>query len=165
MAKSSKPVSVERVRSKLSLSQAEFAALVGAHAMTVSKWERGVARPSPHQRRLIEAFELAAKRGRPLPPALDRDDPIALLAHLLGTAHEAPDADLGLLSATNRLPGVVVELTRGEVMSKVVIEIAPKVRIGAVITTDSVDRLRLRKGSHASAIVKATEVIVGVPSR
>jgi molybdopterin-binding protein len=34
------------------------------------------------------------------------------------------------------------------------------VRIGAVITTDSVDRLRLEVGSRAVAIIKASEVIV-----
>jgi len=53
-----------------------------------------------------------------------------------------------------------VEIARGDVMSKVVIELAPKLRIGAVITTDSVDRLRLEVGSRATAIIKATEVIV-----
>ena len=43
----------------------------------------------------------------------------------------------------------------------VVIEVSKEVRIGAVITTDSVDRLRLEVGSRAIAIIKATEMIVG----
>jgi molybdopterin-binding protein len=55
----------------------------------------------------------------------------------------------------------VVEIARGDVMSKVVVEVAPGVRIGAVITSDSVDRLRLEVGSRAVAIIKATEVILG----
>jgi molybdopterin-binding protein len=46
-------------------------------------------------------------------------------------------------------------------MSKVVIEIAGGLRMGAVITTDSVDRLGLDLDSRAIAIIKATEVIVG----
>ncbi|TAJ05083.1 MAG: hypothetical protein EPO68_16670 [Planctomycetota bacterium] len=55
----------------------------------------------------------------------------------------------------------MVQVARGDVMSKVVIEVSPEVRIGAVITTDSVDRLHLEVGAQAVAIIKATEVIVG----
>ena len=69
--------------------------------------------------------------------------------------------DLGALSASNRFPGRIVELKRGDIVSKLVIEIAPGVRMGSVITTDSVDRLGLAVGGQAIAIIKATEVIVG----
>ena len=36
-----------RLRTRLGLSQRELAQLVGSHAMTISKWERGTAKP-PH---------------------------------------------------------------------------------------------------------------------
>ncbi len=128
--------------------------------MTVSRWERGVAEPNGAPARILQVLEAAAARGKPLPPGLDRSDSMRVLAHLLAQAYEQPDLDLAALSATNRLPGTVVQLTRGEVMSKVVIVVAPQVRIGSVITTDSVDRLGLAPGLPAVAIIKATEVMV-----
>ena len=42
------------------------------------------------------------------------------------------------------------------------IEVAPGVRVGSVITTDSVDRLGLAVGGRAVAVIKATEVMVGI---
>ncbi len=145
----------------LGLTQREFADLVGSHVMTVSRWERGVASPQGQPARILGVLQAAAAKGVPLPAAFDRSDPMRMLAHLLSRAYDQPDSNLALLSATNRLSGTVVQLTRGEVMSKVVIEIAAQVRVGSVITTDSVDRLRLRVGSSAVAVIKATEVMVG----
>jgi transcriptional regulator with XRE-family HTH domain len=49
------------VRKQLRLSQAEFGQLIGAHAQTVSKWERGVLEPSAYQLALIERFKMAAR--------------------------------------------------------------------------------------------------------
>lgn len=152
---------VRSVRTRLGLSQKELAGLVGTHAMTVSKWERGVLRPNEHQRRLLQAFADAAERGVRVQGSDRRRDPVRFLSELLAEAHARPELNLGTLSATNRFAGRIVQLSRGDVMSKVVIEVSPEVRIGAVITTDSVDRLGLEVGSRAIAIIKATEVIVG----
>jgi len=151
---------IKALRARLGLAQRELAELVGAHAMTVSKWERGVLEPSAHQRRILHALTEAADAGE-APRAGGRADPVRFLADLLGRAYARPELNLGTLSATNRFAGRIVELARGDVMSKVVIEVASEVRIGAVITTDSVDRLGLAVGSPAFAIIKATEVIVG----
>lgn len=155
--------SLKPLRTRLDLSQAELGELLGVHAMTVSKWERGVLQPSPHQRRLLRALADAAERGlRATPAGRGRKrDPLRFLAEALSHAYGEPQIDLGALSATNRFPGRIVQVARGDVMSKVVIEVSPEVRIGAVITTDSVDRLHLEVGARAVAIVKATEVIVG----
>jgi molybdopterin-binding protein len=156
------------LRARLGLAQRELAELVGVHAMTVSKWERGVLDPSPHQRRILRALADAAERGRHAEPErgrrakpAGRSDPVRLLSDLLAHAYARPEINLGTLSATNRFAGRIVELVRGDVMSKVVIEVTDEVQIGAVITTDSVDRLGLAVGGHAIAIIKATEVIVG----
>jgi molybdopterin-binding protein len=158
---------LKSLRLRLNLSQRQLGELLGVHVMTVSKWERGVLEPSEHQKRIVRALADAAENGlRATPPARGRKhDPIQFLAAALSQAYGGPQLDLGALSATNRFAGRIVEIARGDVMSKVVVEITPKVRpsvrIGAVITTDSVDRLRLEVGSRAVAIIKATEVIVG----
>jgi len=150
---------VRRVRLALGLTQREFAELLGSHTMTVSRWERGTAVPNGHPARLLAVLELAVQRGTHIPTTIDRTDPVRVLSHLLTKAYAEPDLDLSLLSATNRLAGVVVQLARGDIMSKVVVEIAPGVRMAGVITTDSTDRLKLQVGSHAVAVIKATEVM------
>lgn len=150
---------LKALRRSLGVSQAELASLLGAHAMTVSRWERDAAQPGEHAARLLAAFARAAERGVRFEGA--GDDPTRFLAEVLGAAYREPELDLGALSATNRFPGRVVQLARGEVMSKVVIEVEGGLRIGSVITTDSVDRLGLAVGVSAIAIIKATEVLVG----
>jgi putative transcriptional regulator len=52
---------IAKLRAKLGLNQAEFAQLFGVHSITVSKWERGVASPSPYQAALFSQFEEASK--------------------------------------------------------------------------------------------------------
>jgi DNA-binding XRE family transcriptional regulator len=52
---------IKCVRMSLGLSQTEFGQLVGAHAMTVSKWERGLLSPTAYQAALLEKFALAAQ--------------------------------------------------------------------------------------------------------
>lgn len=44
------------LRSALGLSQVQFGQLFGVHFMTVSKWERGAAVPSPYQTALLNQF-------------------------------------------------------------------------------------------------------------
>ena len=149
------------LRRALGLSQADLARLLGAHPMTVSKWERGIGAPGEHHGRLLAAFARAAERGVRFERGAAQRDPARVLAEVLDAAYREPELDLGALSATNRFPGRVVQLARGDVMSKVVIEVAPAIRIGSVITTDSVDRLGLAVGVGAVAIIKATEVLVG----
>lgn len=152
---------VRKLRERVGVSQAGLAALVGTHAMTVSKWERRVAKPAEAQRRTLVALARAAERGWKAEDAAVRKDPARALADAFDSAYREPELHLGALSATNRFAGRIVELKRGDVMSKLTIEIAPGVRIGSVITTDSVERLALAVGGNAIAIIKATEVIVG----
>lgn len=151
------------LRARLNLSQSELAKILGVHAMTVSKWERGVLAPTAHQKQILSALSHAARNGlrASAPAGRRKHDPIRFLAAALSHSHGEAQIDLGTLSATNRFAGRIVEIARGDVMTKVVVEVTPEVRIGAVITTDSVDRLHLEVGSRAIAIIKATEVIVG----
>ena len=52
--------SIVALRSSLGLSQADFGQLFGAHAMTVSKWERSLLTPSAYQQALMQQFKITA---------------------------------------------------------------------------------------------------------
>lgn len=65
------------------------------------------------------------------------------------------------ISARNVLPGVVQEIVKGAVTSHVRIKVGDKV-ITASITNDAVAELGLTVGAKASAVVKATDVMVAV---
>jgi molybdopterin-binding protein len=65
------------------------------------------------------------------------------------------------LSARNVLAGKVVEVKRGATTSHVRIQIHGGAVITASITNEAVDDRGLEGGPTASAIVKASDVIVG----
>lgn len=48
------------LRRALGLSQVEFGQLFGAHAMTVSKWERDINHPTAYQIALMRQFQVTA---------------------------------------------------------------------------------------------------------
>ena len=64
------------------------------------------------------------------------------------------------LSARNRIPGKIIEIVRGAVMAKVVLEAAGGQRITAAILVESVDDLGLKIGDEAKAVIKATEIMI-----
>jgi molybdate transport system regulatory protein len=64
------------------------------------------------------------------------------------------------LSARNQFPGKVVSLKLGAVMAEVVIDIGGGHEIVSLISVSSAKRLKLKKGAKATAIIKATEVII-----
>jgi molybdopterin-binding protein len=64
------------------------------------------------------------------------------------------------LSARNRIQGKIVEIVKGAVMAKVVLEIAGGQRITSAILVDSVDELGLKVGDTANAVIKATEIMI-----
>lgn len=57
-------IEIASLRHKLGLSQVEFGQLFDAHSMTISKWERGVLRPTAYQVALMRQFELTAEAKR-----------------------------------------------------------------------------------------------------
>lgn len=52
---------IASLRKKLGLSQTQFGNLFGVHPMTVSKWERGLLKPTDYQSALMSEFEKATK--------------------------------------------------------------------------------------------------------
>ena len=65
------------------------------------------------------------------------------------------------LSARNQLAGTVASVDLGAVMATVVIRLTGGQEVVAAITKDSVDHLGLKEGDAVSAVIKATEVMVG----
>ena len=52
---------IQKIRKSVGLSQRQLAELLGVHPLTVSKWERGLLSPSPHQEDLLRSFGEAGK--------------------------------------------------------------------------------------------------------
>ena len=66
------------------------------------------------------------------------------------------------LSARNQLLGVISEVTKGSTTTIVKIEVRNPAIISASITNEAANELGLRVGQQATAVIKATDVIVGV---
>lgn len=66
------------------------------------------------------------------------------------------------LSARNVLPGQIAEVTKGAVNALVGLSLKGGAKIYATITNASVDALGLVVGKEASAIIKATNVIIAM---
>lgn len=66
------------------------------------------------------------------------------------------------LSARNILKGTVKDIKKGAVAAQVKIDIGGGNVITSTVTVDAVEELRLKVGSPVSAVIKASEVILGV---
>ena len=66
------------------------------------------------------------------------------------------------ISARNQLKGKVKKVTEGSINTEVIIEVAPGVEIAAMITKTSAADLGIIKGKEVYAIIKASNVMVGV---
>jgi molybdate transport system regulatory protein len=64
------------------------------------------------------------------------------------------------LSARNQFPGKITSIKLGAVMAEIVIDIGGGHQIVSLISVSSAKRLKLKKGSSAVAVIKATEVII-----
>lgn len=66
------------------------------------------------------------------------------------------------LSARNTLKGTVKKIILGQVSVEVIIELPGGAQITSVVTKDAVEALGLAEGKTAYAIIKASNVMVGV---
>jgi molybdopterin-binding protein len=66
------------------------------------------------------------------------------------------------LSARNTLRGTIKSIEIGAVNVDVVVEIAPGLEISSIITKRSCESLGLEVGKEAYAVVKASNVMIGV---
>jgi len=66
------------------------------------------------------------------------------------------------LSARNQLKGTIVDVTKGATTSHIRIDIGGGVIVTASITNEAVEDLKLATGKPAIAVIKASDVMVGV---
>lgn len=119
-----------------SYSASEAARLLGISLDTLRRWDRegriATSRDRAN-RRVVAASEIERMRGR-------------------GQAARP-------LSARNRLRGVVVDVKVDGLLAQVELEAGP-FRVVSVVTREAVEQLELRPGVEATAIVKATSVLL-----
>ena len=121
------------------LSLGEAAKQLGVSVDTLRRWDRdGKLRTErdANDRRRVPVSEVERLRSAP-------------------ERHRTKDA----LSTRNRFPGTVTSVEVDGVMALVEIEAGPH-RVIAAITRDSVEELGLAEGVEATAMVKATSVMV-----
>lgn len=66
------------------------------------------------------------------------------------------------LSARNQFPGRILDVAKGATTTHVKIEIAPGLVFTASITNEAAEELQLKAGGEAYAVVKASDVMIGV---
>jgi len=64
------------------------------------------------------------------------------------------------LSARNQLKGVIKDITLGNIMAEIVVELPDGQEIVALITFTSSERLNLQIGDEVTTIFKSTEVMI-----
>jgi molybdopterin-binding protein len=114
---------------------AEAARALGISLDTLRRWDRAgrikTERDSAN-RRLVPAAEVARLRGD----------------------------DVEQMSARNRFRGVVRDVTVEGLLAQVEIDVTEPARVVAIITRDAAEELGLHPGIGASAVVKATSVMI-----
>ncbi|WP_169580939.1 MULTISPECIES: TOBE domain-containing protein [Microbacterium] len=121
---------------------AEAARLLGVSDDTVRRW--------------VEAGTLPTTGAS---PAMIPGDALAVRAVELAAAAREGDV---LSSARNRFVGLVTRVQRDGLMAQVDIQAGPH-RVVSLMSAEAVDDLGLEVGSLATAVVKATNVIVETP--
>jgi len=126
----------------------EAAALLGVSDDTLRRW--------------VDAGRLTAVNDPSGRRAVDGRD-LAVLATELAASGEAHGLLPPLLaSARNRLVGLVTRVVRDAIMAQVEIQAGP-FRVVSLMSREAADELGLEPGVLATAVVKATNVIVEVP--
>jgi molybdopterin-binding protein len=127
-------------------SVADAAALLGVSDDTIRRWVEGGKLPGRNTRgrRNIDGAALAAFAAE------QRIDP--------------PIGTITSTSARNRLRGLVTRVVRDGVMAQVELQCGPY-RVVSLMSREAADELGLEAGVLAVASVKATNVVVELPTR
>jgi molybdopterin-binding protein len=88
----------------------------------------------------------------------------ASLAEFMASLRHLPEHDqVTAQSARNRFPGIVTRVAKDEIMAQVELQTGPY-RVVSLMTREAADELGLAPGVLAVAAVKATNVVVELPS-
>ena len=66
------------------------------------------------------------------------------------------------ISARNQLKGKIIDVKKGATTAHFRLEIAPGKIITAAITNEAVEELGLKTGASASAVIKASDVMIAI---
>jgi molybdopterin-binding protein len=132
----------------LKLTRAQVAQSLQVTPKTLASWEKTGKIPTPE--RDIRGWRVYDEAA------------IAAIRRSLGLDEaSAPPALPELaVSARNRLPGVVKQVSGDGVLCEVVLDLGNGIEIVSIITRSSVERLGLRPGVRAYALMKSTEVMI-----
>lgn len=147
------------------LTRSQVAQLLGVTTKTLYTWEKEGRTPPPERDwrgwrwytdRHVEALRRIIGGGTEqafssTPEATQERAPETAIAHAL------PALDI---SARNRLVGIVRNISEDGVLAEVVLDLGGGNEVVSVITRSSVERLGLKVGSRAVALIKATEVML-----
>jgi molybdopterin-binding protein len=143
MANSSKPKS----KPAASVRVGQAAEMLGVTVETIRRWEAD--------------GRLRMTRSDGGQRLVDVDDITRLMAE---RRRGTTDRPIVAQSARNRFPGIVTRIERDKVAGLVEIVAGPH-RVVSLMTAEAIDDLGLHVGDEAVAVVKATNVIVEVPSK
>ena len=83
---------------------------------------------------------------------------------LAARRRSGPDRPIVAQSARNRFEGVITRVEKDRVAAVVEVQAGPH-RLVSLMTAEAVDELDLKVGDEAVCVVKATNVIVEIPSK
>ena len=132
------------------LSRAQVAQMLQITTKTLSVWEKNGRIPPPERDwrgwRVYDEAAIAAVRDALGVPAPHRPS--------------SPFGEPMQISARNRLVGIVREITGDGVLCEVTLDLGNGQEIVSVITRSSAERLGLKPGVEAMALIKSTEVLL-----
>jgi molybdopterin-binding protein len=125
----------------------QVAELLGVSVDTVRRW--------------ADAGRLGAHRTEGGQRVIDG----AALAEFMAGLRQSPEPEETMAqSARNRFPGIVTRVVKDEIVAQVEVQ-AGRHRVVSLMTREAADELGLAPGMLAVAAVKATNVVVELPSQ
>ena len=138
----------------IKISRAQVAQMLHITPKTLAVWEKSGRIPVPERDwrgwRLYDEAAVAAIRT-----ALGTSPEFSSTATELGAGGQPMQ-----ISARNALRGVVREITGDGVLCEVTLDLGDGHEIVSVITRSSAERLGLKPGVEATALIKSTEVLL-----
>ena len=111
-------------------------------------------------RRWVDSGRLGANRSEGGQRVVDG---AALAEFMTGLRHLPERDEVIAQSARNRFQGIVTRVVKDEIVAKVELQAGPY-RVVSLMTREAADELQLAPGMLAVAAVKATNVVVELPS-